>query len=594
MELGNIINFKNLYSQEKPDITKLLEGFERSDLLAILFSINTELYINFEDNFDNVDKGLITHFLSAVEENGKYDFLLRYAGFVKERSTTKCIIFNQKVTLKFIQFVLLNIDIKQTRQYNARIDDLNFVKAYLSFNQMEEEELSEYLNIPEIVELDHINFYKWHWPLLIQQYEYFTRKNPILQLIFGTVSLFSLIEKPEYQIFVRDFLQSNDSKNFFEYTHFVINHIVNLSNKELNYFNRFFLKVTDDFSGRYFYDLITIEERELLENDELQISFKGLKSKPLFKLNEFTYGVIDWNFFAKKAFDSLFFDLFNKTSIKDEFNNNFPNFKSQIIGKLIEKEIFSPLIYFIFNNKQRVLNSDYSDKQSKNISYPDYYVRIRNRIYLFEFKSSSFKGAVKDAPTYNDIKDEIDSKINQYKGPSNTKKVGSGQLFDQIKNLSIKPFEFDDFVELGIKYKNLKIYPILVVEDESFAIPGVNHYINTEFKTKMEELSSITFKVENITIMSLEFIFSNILSLRDNAKDLFNLLENYHQLIEHNTGRLNKKILPNTKEYHKIYQNFESYYSSKFPLKGKNPRFISALFEIYNIQKIANKYLPNN
>lgn len=593
MEIGIIINFKSLFPQEIPNIGKLLEGFEKNNLLAILFSINTELYLNFEYNSNNTDRTLIAKLLLEAGKNRRDDFLLKYIRFIEEHNQTKCIIFNQKVTLKFIQFILLDTEIKHTREYDGRVDDLNFLKAYLYFNQIEDEEFSSHINVSTIIETDHVNFYKWHWPLLIQQYEYSERKNPILQLILGAVSLFSLIEKPEYKLAIRDFLNTNDSKNFFEYTHFIVTHIVNLNNKNLNYFNRFFLKTTDDFFGKYFYDLITIDIKKLQENIELKTSFNGLKSKPLFKLDENTYGVIDWNFFVKKAFDSLFFDLFSKTSIKDEFKNNYPNFKSKVIGELIEKKIFSPLVYFIFNSKQRVLNSGYSDKQIENISFPDYYVRDGNKIYLFEFKSNSFRGVVKDSPNYVDIKNEIDSKINQYKSTSNNKKTGTGQLFDQIKYLSIQPFEFDNFINSNIKCKNLKIYPVLVVEEESFALSGINHYLNGEFRDKINELGA-PFKVEDITVMTLEFMFSNILSLKDNAKILFKLLENYHKLIENNNERLKKKAIPNNKEYYKTYQSFESYYSSKFPLKGKDNRFVKALFEIYNIQEIANKYLPKN
>jgi hypothetical protein len=593
MEIGIIINFKSLFPYEIPNIGKLLEGFEKNNLLAILFSINTELYLNSGENPNETDRALIDNLLLAVGENERTDFLLRYTRFVKERKQTSCIIFNQKVSLRFIQFVLLNTDLKNAKEFNEKVDYLNFLKAYLYFNQIEDDKFTSHLKVSAITETGHVNFYKWHWPLLIQQYEYSERKNPILQLILGTVSLFSLIEKPEYKLAIMDFIETNESKNFFEYTKFIIDHIINLKNENLNLYNRFLLKTTDEYSGKYFYDLITVDIEELQNERKLQTSFNGLKSKPLYKLNEYTYGVIDWNFFVKKAFDSLFFDLFSKTSIMNEFKNNYPNFKSKVIGELIEKKIFSPLVYFIFNSKHRVLNSDYSDKQIENISFPDYYVRDGNKIYLFEFKSNSFSGVVKDSPNYIDIKNEIDSKINQYKSVTNNKKSGCGQLFDQIKQLSKCPFEFDNFINSNIKCKNLKIYPILVVDDESFALPGVNHYLNGGFRDKIKELD-LAFKVENITVITLEFLFSNILSLKDNANNLFKLIENYHKLIGNNNERHEKKSLPNSKEYYKIYQSFESYYSSKFPLKGKDNRFVASLFTIYSIQEIANKYLPKN
>lgn len=108
-----------------------------------------------------------------------------------------------------------------------------------------------------------------------------------------------------------------------------------------------------------------------------------------------------------------------------------------------------------------------------NMEYADFGIKYKDKIFLFEIKSSVLNQRIRfssDYPTF----------IKSF----NDKFVIKEGLDQQVKTLKKNDTELDLFRErTGIKNTNqLKFYPILLVFDESFQALCTNSYLNNRFQ----------------------------------------------------------------------------------------------------------------
>src|SRR5690606_31479094 len=101
---------------------------------------------------------------------------------------------------------------------------------------------------------------------------------------------------------------------------------------------------------------------------------------------------------------------------------------------------------------------------------------------LFEIKDALFPADVIDSRSYEAIKKLMDDKYN-----GNNK--GTGQLVKQLIHLKTGTYENKSFEDLGIKRRNLVIYPVLVYTDRHFGMPGFNRYLMDEFSNRIAQIN---------------------------------------------------------------------------------------------------------
>jgi hypothetical protein len=584
MKTGVYPLFKDLFPEENPSLDFLLEGFSLESGLSLVSALNAEVYFRSSKSSFNDDIAICGIFMRCVSLDSQKKFIRNITLFSKKVNydLDKLGIFTQKNILSFINYLIVNLNSKSEREYIDEIDDFNFLKAYFLFVESNDENLLNKVDFSSY-DLDPDNtYYKIHWPLLINQFEFAignkTLKN---QLILGLVVLHFLSNDERYKNIIASFLNDLKSNSFFDYVYQIISHFEYVNNDTTNFYNRFLVKTEDEFLKK-FYESNALNIEEFRNNKSSEISFTGLKSKPLYKVSNDTFLVLDWSFFYKKIYDSLYFDLFEKTDFKILYNHSFPNFKSEVIAEMLEENVFVKLIDYIFKKKYSItIPNDIKDKHA----FADYYIRDENKIFLYEFKSSLFSGKIKDSLNVEEIKNEIDKKINKY---SNKKSKGSGQLINQIKIFKEQGFSFDRIDLKGYKLNKMELYPIIVVEEEIFKMPGVNDYIKKDFRRKVDELG-ISFHVIDITIISLEFFLSNISFLKENRNQFSHDIKNYHKETYKNKKRIGN--LPNLKEYHKIYRSFEEYFSKK--LDNRQNKTLRIIFDIYGMNESIKKFLPS-
>lgn len=115
---------------------------------------------------------------------------------------------------------------------------------------------------------------------------------------------------------------------------------------------------------------------------------------------------------------------------------------------------------------------------------PDYYFRAHKRVLLIESKDVNVRKEVKTGENYAEFIEAMRSKFYRPTGAPRTDKLsGTGilQLVGNIKRLLNYGLPFDT------KYtaKNLVFYPILVVHDRSFNLPGLNALVNSWFQSEV-------------------------------------------------------------------------------------------------------------
>jgi len=307
---------------------------------------------------------------------------------------------------------------------------------------------------------------------------------------------------------------------------------------------------------------------------DIQQDFVLLRSKPLMKINDTKFLVMDSVLVYNKFYNSLYFEfnkiieespsLFTKANFKGWYNENFS-----------EAFLCNELLNYIFNKHQYIKWPGIKVKKeySKSKGEPDYYSRTGNNILLFELKDSLIKGNTKQSFDYKEVEKELREKFWYYdyideKGKSKVNSKAVRQLKNSVKSILSKSFMFDQEYESN----DLIIYPILLFLDRSLDTPGVNDILNHWFQI---ELANDSFIVQSkATIMPLTTIdFDTLVQYQDVLSDNDLILEkliptywNWKQhFIEKGTYKHSAEIVG------KGMISFSAFLKENFPL-NKEPK----------------------
>lgn len=180
---------------------------------------------------------------------------------------------------------------------------------------------------------------------------------------------------------------------------------------------------------------------------------------------------------------------------------------------IIEKA-FSPLKYLLVDGE--------TIKASIGDGGPDFYIRDKTKIYIFEFKNVYIPADAKYSYDYETIKKSIDNKfVENEKG----KPKGVTQLANVIelgRKGTFKKFDNCDF-------NSATIYPIIVYVDATLDIFGFNYLLNNEFKRALSNNDVDTHGVRNITCINLDVFIKFGSLFRQKQININNLITEYHE-----------------------------------------------------------------
>lgn len=485
-------------------------------------------YINHHLHLRKADIEIFNFISRNWEDHVRNGFIMLAEKSAKEHDS-ELIFFSKWITTEYIKEELLNYrDFEYQKPDTTPGDELLIFLSYLMFV---DEVIDKQSLTPNITNATRGEWFeKVTWPILLPQFEFKTKQIPVLEAMKGNLLLTELGEIFSQEKYLKKYLSKYNFDSQWSFISSFVNIIKDSINKT-DESNLPLIKISKDSPYRTLVESKTLILTEYTENQRLQVRYRGLKSKPLFKWDDDIFLVLSWDFLYSQMNLGVLFDFHLNSGVKEKFRS-FVDFKSIISKEVSEKKLFRAILSNLFDKRHDGLHFD------EEGLYPDAYARQGNVIYLFEFKDVLFPDDSIEESTYEAIKKVIDQKfIENDKG----RPKGIKQIRNYLSNFSENHYPFDDFEFKGIKRRNLTVCPIMVFDNLQFTFPGVNSYLNRRF----DEFKKPTeFKyILPVTLISLDYLFRN--TVRYRRYKLVDGLKQYHQKIKRLQQKLDKDSDPN-------------------------------------------------
>lgn len=248
-----------------------------------------------------------------------------------------------------------------------------------------------------------------------------------------------------------------------------------------------------DINATYPYDSNEVNDRDC------NIDYRIFRSHPLVKNDQGKYYIYNLPLLCERLYNSLFFDL------KSQYKGNFFQFYN---SKFVEQYLFQQSMLKCIGKKSTVYFPHMEiicEPEQKD--QPDFYIREKDSIILFECKGIKLNGMLKDRADLSDVIEELKNKLflsvkNVDKGVlKKTETVGVTQLVKQMNLVEDDKFIWDDDIPDKVSY-----YPVLVIEDPKIVQIGLMSIINEWYQSLLQEQLADTMS-NPVVVMSIDTLF---------------------------------------------------------------------------------------
>lgn len=451
------------------DLNEILDGCPSEFVLLIASEINTRL---FQRNAFDVEEKL---FYDIVNQEGilnRSAIHTKYIEFKRGFKGHTLAIFPLINVLKLMENELQHF--READKYPNPENELKVLKALL------------YLN--EEVDKEHIikktsNTFHLLWSSAIKQYEFRIQKNFETEL-YLSFSLFTFY-KNKYPEYYKKFLSHFNCKSEIQYLKGLVELFINAWSKEDGKLHCLFPKDIEEKNQTIKPFVIDLNTYDCIKFSKPSNSypFKKLREKPIIKLTDGSYLVLNWNFIIDKFRQGLFFDFYNLSGLKND-GVRFEDYKSQFGKEFSEKELFVNTMNSLFENDEIIKRWEQKDKKWNF----DYYFRFENKILLFEFKDILMADSVKGSSG-----EEIEKYISEnFIENSDGDHKGITQLMDQILEIQNNQNYVEDYSNFGYQIENLFVFPIIVFTDNTFSFPFINFELSTKFREEINKVRLVS------------------------------------------------------------------------------------------------------
>lgn len=218
----------------------------------------------------------------------------------------------------------------------------------------------------------------------------------------------------------------------------------------------------------------------------------------------------------------------------------------------------------ILKRRNGVKLSDSDCKSIANIGHePDFYHRDGKNIFLFENKDIMIAADVKRCGNYEEFENVLNEKL--------VTNIGIGQLVHNIQNIDSNKFMWDKHIP-----KNSRVYPILVLDDSSLCVPGLNHILNSALESKLKDLN-IGIKVFPLVVIELDTMIAFVKDFELGKYKLKDVIEKYI-IFRNQTPIKEGRIIEPEKIMREVFQKYFPFYQF-FSEKFAHKPFDEELFE---------------
>lgn len=422
----------------------------------------------------------------------------KIVGFIKKTSGPRkeFNFINNFSALLLIERILENYNESEPVENLTPKQELNLFKAYLWCSQEWIDKQSGAFNGKKVKTTE--DFIELIFPVQAPQVELIEFKDFRLQFI-KAIYFFRFCEKDElFSEYLSIFLKEHKLENWQDY----LKHLISAYLRNLNPPNiPTLLDVDPKYSEfKNWLANFCVDTTNFKGSDD----FTGLRNKPVLRYNENKFLFLNLNFFIDKLYQGIQFDFANalrkaKATYKGNVIKNFPDFK-QIYGEIYsEHGLFYEVIDYVFATQKKYLKiSGETLKKTIEDGEPDYYIRDKSKVYLFEYKDVLINADAKHSYDYEKVKAEIFKKLVENQGG---KAKGVTQLVNSIEEIANGEYnKIDDY-----DFSKAIIYPIIVYTDPTFDMPGINYLLQKEFirQLKNKGLNS-KLTINKLTLIDLD------------------------------------------------------------------------------------------
>lgn len=471
------------YFNDSETIENLLSKFKRNELLqAATYLINRA----------KSEKSATETINNWFSNEGVRLELLSKSGINKS-------ILNVFSSLQLLSYISTMEDSEESIVYTKDEFEICLFKAYLLLNSQQDvvEEKGQ-KNLP----VD--SHERLQASLLTLTYHDYDIQNYVLHEIFlsqliKSIEFFQFLEKHDIlQFHLNHFLNKYNCSTWQDWVVKLLNIILPIITHNNDTYSEISLKTDKDFfQNKLFLTLFSIPIEYVEFPDFIQI-----RSNPLLKIDDDKFIIINKVFLVERIFKSVIFEFSLKINKEIEREKRIKDFRS-LYCDFFSEQI---LLYSITNNCFPKKNVKFAGESFKNQGYssePDFYVRVKNKILLFESKDVILKGEEKLSRDYKILSAGLKDKFLKVEKNGKVSKKAILQLIENVERIVNK---FYTKIDIDYNNEHLRIYPILVTHDRQFDAPNINRILNIWFKeelvTKFEK--NHIEKIKNLVVINID------------------------------------------------------------------------------------------
>lgn len=514
MRLMLLVDYAEYYGNEKTieEAKELIKEIPSSTLINYISGFNIHLYLNEQDG--KVQNYLIHSLLEKMSKKDRDDWCKKTID-IRDRNNINPIYIWSYSNYLFYDIIFRtynNLPCRDLTPTEAR----SFFDAYLIINRIANNLVdpakTDFEIAKETGNTEHVIISNF-----IQQRD-FTSNLDFRNQITRGMSFFKYLEEhQEYGKVIADYWDVKNTSGYLDFFKTILFLIMGTN-------------FTGDAGKRKQIVLIKKEDIEFGVNintiDSLCINnylspekfeLKLLWTKPLLKISEYQYYVLDINLLMNQLYKSQVFE-FGAFLKSIGSKTNFLSIK----GKEFSEEIyFNSLIHDSFPYLLKFFGS--LCKNSKNEELCDIYMRDNNKVALIEFKDNLFNDLVKQNRDSKQTIKELDKKFfqNQNESPK-----GISQLANAVNDIFDNKISFDKKIP-----EKIEIYPIVVYTDNALGMDGINFLYKDSFKALLNKPNS-NITIENVVFINLSYFEVHEELFEAHSIDIFNLLKEYNNHTE--------------------------------------------------------------
>lgn len=495
IEVGKRVSFEEVFDEKVEDISLYLNGIGEKDLFKVVPALISASNPNHEHN---PAESLVKMWFNENNHEIQGQIL------DKLKSTDR--IVNITSSLHLLEYILKN-KLNEESVISTNDIEINIFKAYLALNSMQSSKESNN-ELPEAGTHQEDFIYAYFLSIGFHDYDlvnFNINELTVLQLI-KSIEFFKYLERTEsLHPHLSFFLHQFGYTTWGEWVYKIICIIFPIVQKVAKSFQDYRLEKDKYYdSNQAFFDSMCSN----LNDEKIKSDFVLVRSSPILKIGEDNYRIISTLFLVEKLFKSLQFQFSLSINNQVPKESIIKDFRSRHCDNFSERTLLYKTIERCFpKNGFKLISGD--DFVSENYSAePDYYVRFKNKIFLFESKDVILTGEQKQSHQYSTLCAALKKKFYKIDHPKKTEPKAILQLINNVVRVYQKYY---DKLDSNYDPKSIVIYPIIVTHDRQFDAPGINKIVAKWFREELKA-SKIEINFTNVkdpTIINIDTLLMN-------------------------------------------------------------------------------------